>query len=52
MYYNCRLVLRRGLEEERTETLSEKRQRFSITVHFSSNKMKFRSALQISLQEM
>ena len=48
-----RWILRRGLEGgERAQRLSEWRKTFRITVHFSSNKMQPRSALQIALLEM
>lgn len=38
MYYSCRWALRRGLEEERNETLSGWRKSSAITVYFSSKK--------------
>ena len=48
-----RWVLRRGLEARgKAQRLSEWRKTFRITVHFSSNKMYPRSALQIALLEM
>ena len=46
-------VLRRGLEARGiAERLSEWRKTIRITVHFSSNRMQPRSALQIALLKM
>ena len=48
----CIIALRRGLEEERTERLLERRKTFRITVHSSSNKLQLSSASQIELQKI
>ena len=48
LYHSCMWVLRRGLEGERNERLSEWRKTFRITVHSLSKKNQFRSALQIA----
>ena len=47
-----RWVLSGGLEARGKNSEIEWRKTFRITVHFSSNKMKPRSALQIALLEM